>query len=193
MFIFSGIYLKEITFDKVGQAADLYYAAEKYDIGDIRNISKKFMLDNCHVGNMYYLLSKAKLFNFPDLEMKCKAIFMEQTYEALTVCLLGRNNYKVLSEFFSLENLSILSCEYELYLTLETMVQSKKLLDYSNSLSKIRFLTMETKDILTCDLLTDKEKVRVVGNIEVLKHRETAVLSMPLHLSTKTNARKRQL
>lgn len=46
-------------------APDLYYAAEKYDIPDIRQMSIKFMIDNCHKGTIHFLMPKAKLFNLP--------------------------------------------------------------------------------------------------------------------------------
>lgn len=171
-------------------AADLYYAAEKYDIQDIRDISFKFMIENCHEANTHLLLKTAKSFNLADLEATCISFFSKHTYYVLSRHLVLNVNDEVLSEFLSLESLSI-QYEYELYVALEIMVRSKRLSIYSKSLSQIRFLTMKSDDILSCDLLSVEEKCTVIANIEVLKHHKSAMVPMPSHLSTETKPRGR--
>lgn len=173
---------------RIENAADLCNAAEKYDIQDILEISKKFMIEHCHEGNNHFLLKTAKMFNLPDLEKTCKTCFMKQTYKVLSFHFNLTMNDETLSELFALKTLSIEN-EFELYLALEIMVQSKKLSNYSKCLSKIRFLTMETRDVLICNLLSPQEKNAVAANIEAINHQEVAMLPMPSRVSTETKSR----
>lgn len=166
----------------------LYYAAEKYDIQDIRDIAYKFMMENCNEANTYLLFKAARAFNLSNLEATCMSFFMEHTYLVLSHHLGLDVNDEVTSEFMALEGLSLLH-EYELYLTLEVMVQSGKLSNYSKCLSQIRFLTMESKEIMKCDLLSVEEQCGVIANIEVLKHHEEPIVPMPSHLSSETKSR----
>lgn len=168
--------------------ADLYYAAEKYDIKDIREICKKFMIDHCDIGNTHFLLGKAKLFNLPVLEAICKTTFANNTYMTLLSHLKLNLDDEILSEFYALEALSIFG-EYDLYIALEAVVDNETLPCHIKCLGKIRFLTMKIKDVLTCNLLSAEDKCAVIANIEALKHRETATISMPAYLSKETKPR----
>lgn len=152
--ISSGIYLNaihlQIKDDEAAQTyADLYYAAEKYDINDIRELCKHFMIVHCHQKNIRLLLKTAKLYNFPELETKCKKIFADTTYTYLTMNSYIRLEFddEIFSEFLSLEQLSVWQ-EFDLYIALEAMVDNKDLPTHLKCLSKIRFLTMESDDAI---------------------------------------------
>lgn len=162
--------------------AELYYAAEKYDIEDIREISKKFLINDCSSANVHWMLTKAKLFNIIDLETKCMAIFKDNTYKVLSIHIQLILDDEILSNFFDLHNLEIAQ-EYDLYVALEVMVDIHSLQNYSKCLRKIRFLTMDTKDIILCKLLTSDEKVAIISNIEARKSKEQPEVPMPSHLS----------
>lgn len=168
---------------------DLYYAAEKYDIKDIRELSKKFIIDNCHDGNTHLLLEKAKLFNLPDLEAKCKDVFQNETYYVLASHISLYVNGRYFHECFDLEYLAV-KTEFDLYMFLQALVDNQILLDYSKFLSKIRFLTINTIDVLSCELLSDKEKIAVISNIEAKKFQKTPKYPMPGHLSAEHEPRK---
>lgn len=172
-------------------AIGLYYAAEKYDIADICDIAYKFMMENCNESNLYMLFKMAKAFNLANLEARCLSFLQENTYNVL-LYFLGINNLNddVLSEFMVPESLSV-KHEYELYIALEIMVQSEKLSSYSQCLALIRFLEMDSENIMNCDLLSVEEKFAVIANIEVLKHHEVPIVPMSSHLSKEIKPRKK--
>uniref|UniRef100_A0A336MWU7 CSON002446 protein n=1 Tax=Culicoides sonorensis TaxID=179676 RepID=A0A336MWU7_CULSO len=188
--LMNGIYLRPISIQEsdLEFAADLYYAAEKYDIGDIRDLSSSFMIKNCHSGNIHFLLKKAKMFNLPELEFACKNFFLKNTYEVLCVHFRLKVDDDTYSELFALEGLRIQS-EFELYLALQQMWELKRLADYRKCLKQIRFLTMDIRFVLLCDLLSTEEKFAIISNIEARTYNDTPMILMPSHLSTETNSR----
>uniref|UniRef100_A0A336KHZ4 CSON003904 protein n=1 Tax=Culicoides sonorensis TaxID=179676 RepID=A0A336KHZ4_CULSO len=183
--LLNGIYLKPITLT-VNLAVDLYYAAEKYDIGDIRDLTLSFMIKNCHAKNVNLLLQTAKLFNLTELEKTCKNYFAQNTYKVLVSYIRSLVDSDTLPELFALENLGI-KYEFELYLALQVM--SEWILDHSNCLKQIRFLTMNTRTVLLCDMLEAEDKCTIISNIEALKARDTSLLEMPSYISTETRSR----
>ncbi|XP_063700867.1 BTB/POZ domain-containing protein 2-like [Culicoides brevitarsis] len=191
--LLSGIYLKDIhsqilNDNPITLYADLYYAAEKYDIEDIRLICKKYLIENCHNGNTTFLLSKAKIFNLPDLEATCKTYFEKNTYSVLQTQLGLHTTDEIFSELLSLENV-IIAREYDLYIAIEAIYDNRCLTKYSKCLSMIRFLTMEISEVLACRLLSDKDKVAVITNIEAKNRNEISEIPMPSHLSHQTQTR----
>lgn len=174
-------------------AVDLYYAAHKYDIKDIAAISSKFLVKVCCPANSYYLYEKAMPFHFQcyrmsDLRFTCIDKFEEDPYGALVGVFEESPKDEILSKLLDSNYLAVVN-EFDIYIALQIMVETKVMQEYSKCLSQIRFLTMDTRAILQCDLLTHEEKYAVIDNIEARKLNKDPMISMPPNLSGETELR----
>lgn len=183
--------MNPIKFDRydVKTAADLYYAGEKYDINDIRKIAREFMIERCNSLNAYFLFGKAKTFSLPDLEKVCREMFARRPYQGLAFTFDESLDDDLLSELIGSHDLCLIK-DFDLYMALQVMVETKKLERYSKCLKQIRFLTMETGEILHCDLLSHEERCAVLENIEARKQNTVPMIPMPPNLSKNTELRK---
>uniref|UniRef100_A0A336MMT5 CSON002444 protein n=1 Tax=Culicoides sonorensis TaxID=179676 RepID=A0A336MMT5_CULSO len=189
--LLSGIYLKEINFknNDVKVAADLYNAAEKYDIQNIRDICVRFMLKKCLSPYINFIYNFARVFDLELLQDTCENKFRDKTYAVCSEFLKTKSlKDDILVEFLGLEDLFIKS-EFDLYMTVEILVETKRLSSYSKSLSQIRFLSMDMQKVLSCDLLSFEEKCRVLSNIDGKRNYVEPIMQMPEHLSKETEPR----
>lgn len=182
--------MNEVPIQRIETAADLYYAAEKYDIEDICQIALQYMMNRCDNGNIHYLLTKSLLFELPELEAATKIVFSRETYSALSLWIAHSVTISdnIFAEFIALDKLCICD-EFDLYFALETLVDLGRLPQCFTSISQIRFLTMNTRNILNCDMLSDTEKCAVIAKVEALKDQEPSLVEVPAQLSTKITAR----
>lgn len=187
--LFSGVYMNPIKLSDVKVAADLYYASDKYDLKDIQKIACKFMVENCSPKNCYFLFRIAETLTLPVLAMSCRQTFSYVAYEALKYAFDESPDDDLLAKLIGCSDLDI-TCDFDLYIALQFMVETKLLDKHSECLKHIRFLTMKENAVLHCDLLSHAEKCAVIENIQARKSKKEPLIPMPPHLSKETALRR---
>uniref|UniRef100_A0A336MUB8 CSON007187 protein n=1 Tax=Culicoides sonorensis TaxID=179676 RepID=A0A336MUB8_CULSO len=185
-----GIYFQEICISDVEIARDLYYAAKKYSIDHIRNLSKEYMVMNCTCKNSYLLFQTAVLFKIPELAQKSMEVLVTNVSESLLPLIYQDIDDEIFSIVLESSELKIRS-EYNLYIFLEILVELNCLKKYTKSLGKIRFLNMEISQVLSCNLLNSDEKCAIIANIEAdRKQVYQPIIAYPSQLSDSKENRK---
>lgn len=182
--LIDGIYMKPIKIPAVEDAAELYNAAEMYDVEDLKAFSRQVMKRSCSVYNCLYLYEKAVLFGLDDIKSRCIELFQNdhKTYTIFTLLTKHeRINEDALAEYIS----RTLIPHARVYQTLEVLVELKILQTYKKAVANIRFLEFTTRQVLLAKLLTDSEKLAIISNIDAVKGGYEPGLKMPENFSTR--------
>lgn len=190
--LINGIYLRPTLLTCLDEADALYQAADKYDVMDLRNVSYDYFMKVCRTSNVFYLLERALLYNWKDLQIKCEHYFRTYAYLLLVENISSgmKINDKVLAHLLSLESIC-LNSELELYQAVELFYDLGLLQSYELSIMKIRFLAMRVEEVKACSLLTDAEKFKITWKLEGKCENSEANLEMiqGRELSCEANSR----
>lgn len=182
--LIDGIYMQPIHLEDVGQAFELYNAAEMYDVEDLKEIAQKFIESNVTLKDCLYLYDKARFFSMTSVIEKCREFIKKFPNVIPLTCLSLRDEIQedTLVDFIAISRLP----QIDLYQLLEYLVEVGRLKTHQKALSMIKFLRIPVTIITTAKLLTDIEKQAIIANRSNKKR--TAKIPMPKYLSSsKTN------
>lgn len=175
------IYLFPVTIYNVLEAVELYNAAEMYQMEDLKDISKNYMLAYCYWDNCLFLYDKASLFELRDILERCEMFFKRYDYQIFVSHLF--KDGEISEEAFIAAGTHWKGEPGELHQLLETYVEMGKLKSYKKVISTIHVLSLSTDEVIAAKLLTSGEKCAIIANIEAHDRDHETFIPLPEHLS----------
>lgn len=169
--LIDGIYMKPINMTSIDEAIELYHAAEMYDLDDLKNISKKFMIDNLTIGNCFYLFQNAKLFGITEVAKKCIKYFKQggYAYDVLISLMLQKTEINedslVVVNYFGKPNTPGRCCQVhpsDINQIVEFLYETGKLKTYKKVLERHTFLQkllMDSEELLNYQKTKENDEV----------------------------------